>query len=292
MRIAILGANGQLGTDLKQQAERRRGTEAVALTRADCDVTDPAAISAALEPLTVDALVNCAAYNRVDDAESNAEAAMAINGQAGKTIAEICSHKRIRLVHVSTDYVFDGRGDRAYREDDAPAPLSVYGASKLMGESLARAIHEDALIFRVASLFGVAGSSGKGGNFVETMIRVGREKGALRVIDDQFMSPTATADVAWMILEALECGVAPGIYHAVNIGQASWFEFARRIIERAGVGATVDPIPASEWPTAARRPAHSVLDNAKLAGRIGPIPHWHDALDRYLEAKGHLGALA
>jgi len=235
-----------------------------------------------------DALINCTSYHKTDEVESHPVHAIAVNAHAVRAMAEACAARGARFVHISTDYVFDGLAGRPYTEDDPPGPLNVYGATKAMGESLARATHEDTLIFRVASLFGLAGASGKGGNFVETMIRVGREKGTLRVIDDQFMSPTATADAAELILQALERNIPAGTYHAVNSGVASWHEFASRIIERAGIDATVDPIPAAEWPTVAQRPAYSALDNGRLASHLGPIPHWQDALDRYLRAKGHL----
>ena len=174
------------------------------------------------------------------------------------------------------------------REDDPTAPLNVYGASKAMGETLARLASDDVVILRVASLFGVAGAGGKGGNFVETMIRVGREKGALRVVDDQTMSPTSTADVARVIVRMLTDGCAPGLYHVVNTGSATWFDFACEIIRRAGVEATVAPCATEEYPVRAVRPRYSVLDNTKVSVAFGAMPPWQDALDRYLHARGHL----
>lgn len=292
MRVLLLGPNGQLGSDLLRAAPADRGVELIPLTRSDLDVTNATVIADALTKREFDALVNCTSYHKTDELETNAQQAVAVNAFAVRAMARACAARRARFVHVSTDYVFSGRfppgaGARPYREDDAIGPLNVYGATKALGEELARAAHDDVLIVRVASLFGVAGASGKGGNFVETMIRVGREKGSLRVIADQHMSPTATADAARMILDALEQRIPAGTYHAVNSGHASWFEFASRIIERAGVQAAVEPIPATAYPLPAQRPAYSVMDNAKLAGLIGPIPHWHDALDRYLVAKGH-----
>lgn len=292
MRVLLLGPNGQLGSDLLRAAPAARGVELIPLARADLDVTNAAVIADALAKREFDALINCTSYHRTDELETNAQQAVAVNAFAVRALARACAARRARFVHVSTDYVFSGRfppgsAPRPYREDDPVGPLNVYGATKALGEELARAAHDDVLIMRVASLFGVAGASGKGGNFVETMIRVGREKGQLRVIADQHMSPTGTADAARMILGALEKRVPAGTYHAVNSGQASWFEFASRIIVRAGVHASVEPIPATAYPLPAQRPAYSVLDNARLAALIGPIPHWHVALDRYLVAKGH-----
>ena len=288
MNILLLGATGQLGSDIQCLASEETGRFNITpWSRATLDVARIDAIPDALADRDFDVLINCASFHATDAVETDAQRAFTVNAHAVQAMADACRRKGARFVHISTDYVFDGCRRSPYGEDDAPGPLNVYGASKLMGEALARVAHQDAIIFRVASLFGVAGSRGKGGNFVETMIRVGREKGTLRVIDDQFMSPTSTADVAGAILVALEAGIAPGVYHAVNTGQASWYEFARRIIERAGVDATVEPIPAAEYPLPARRPAYSVLANAKLAAVAGPIPHWTDGLDRYLHAKGY-----
>jgi len=290
MKVLLLGANGQLGTDLQTAAADHDSdaVQLIPLTRKDIDVSDPARIEKMLADHAFEALVNCTSYHKTDEVESHADQAVAINAHAVAALARACAAKKARLVHVSTDYVFDGLADKPYVETDPVGPLNVYGATKAMGESLIRLHHDDHLIFRVASLFGVAGASGKGGNFVETMIKVGRDKGALRVIADQYMSPTATADVARMILKSLIQQIPAGTYHAVNSGQASWYEFAARIIERAGVEATVDPIPASEYPQPAQRPPFSVMDNTKLAEQVGPIAEWTDALDRYLQAKGHM----
>ncbi|MAE59857.1 MAG: dTDP-4-dehydrorhamnose reductase [Planctomycetaceae bacterium] len=290
MKLLIPGANGQLGTDLIAANEQRATSlELIGLRRADLDVTDLDAIEAVLADRDFDALINCTSYHKTDEVEANGDQAVRINGHAVQKMAECCAAKGARFVHVSTDYVYGGYvPDRPLTETDAAAPINVYGATKLLGENLALLAQPDTLVMRVASLFGVAGASGKGGNFVETMIRFGREKGQLRVIDDQTMSPTATADIAEMILSGLEKEIEPGIYHAVNTGQATWYAFAKRIIEQAGVDATVTPIPHTEFPTAARRPEYSVLNNGKLVAAIGAIPAWEDALTRYLTAKGHV----
>lgn len=288
MKILLLGGNGQLGVDLIRAAADQPQFQLTPMQRTDMDVQDVASIPASLEGLDFDALVNCTSYHKTDEVESNADKAFKINAFAVRAIAEMCRKKRARLLHISTDYVFSGEASKPYSETDVPGPLNVYGASKLMGEGLARLACDDTLIFRVASLFGVAGASGKGGNFVETMIRFGREKGQLRVISDQVMSPTGTADVAQMILKALALRIPAGTYHAVNSGLASWHVFASKIIELAGVSAKVEPIPATAYPLPARRPAFSVLNNSKLATLIGPIPSWSDALKCYLNAKGHI----
>ncbi len=290
MNILTIGANGQLGTDLAKEAGTHPDFQYSGLDRLEMDVSDIAMIQKVLEGRQFDVLINCTSYHKTDEVESNADKAFKINAFAVRAMAEACARKKARFLHISTDYVFSGESARPYYEADAPCPLNVYGSSKLMGEGLARLACSDTLIFRVASLFGVAGASGKGGNFVETMIRVGKEKGQLRVISDQVMSPTGSADVAQAIFKSLAKRIPAGTYHAVNSGQASWHEFAGKIIELAGVSAKVDPIPATAYPLPARRPAFSVLDNTRLSTLIGPIPAWPDALRRYMIAKGHIPA--
>ena len=291
MRVVLLGPNGQLGRDILCAHEKSgEPFELVARPRGKLDVAVPAAVEQVLAGVDFDVLVNCTGYHKTDEVEDNAALAFAVNAHAVQAMAGVCAGKGARLVHISTDYVFGGDVGRArpLREDDPTAPVNVYGASKAMGETLARLASDDVVILRVASLFGVAGASGKGGNFVETMIRAGREKGALRVVDDQTMSPTATADVARVIVRMLTDGCAPGLYHAVNTGSATWFEFAREIVRRAGVAATVTPCATGEYPVRAARPRYSVLDNTKMTTAFGALPPWEDALDRYLRARGHL----
>ena len=293
MRVLLLGPNGQLGHDLR--LEHRKSGEPFglqALGRDRLDLAEPEVVESVLEGMEFEALANCTGYHRTDEVEDNATDAFTVNAHAVQAMARVCARKGARFVHVSTDYVFGG--DRALRrplrEDDPTAPVNVYGASKAMGETLARLESDDVVVLRVASLFGVAGASGKGGNFVETMIRAGRDRGALRVVDDQTMSPTATEDVARVMVRMLRDGCPPGLYHVVNAGSATWFEFAREIVRRAGVAAEVAPCATSEYPVRAARPAYSVLDNAKVAAAFGALPPWQDALDRYLRAKGHVAA--
>ena len=290
MKVLLLGPNGQLGCDLRRaHAEAGEPFVLVPLARERLDLSEPETIERTLGGVAFDALVNCTGYHKTDEVEDNAALAFAVNAHAVQALARACAAKGARFLHVSTDYVFGGDAarDRPLREDAPPAPVNVYGASKAMGETLARLAWENVVVLRVASLFGVAGSSGKGGNFVETMIRVAREKGALRVVDDQTMSPTATADVARVVLRMLAEGCAPGLYHLVNDGAATWFEFAREIVRRTGVEAAVTPCSSGEYPTRAARPRYSVLDNAKISAAFGAMPPWQDALDRYLRAKGY-----
>lgn len=289
MRLLVLGAAGQLGGDL-MTAAAAAGVEAAGATRAEVDVADLPRLRAFLEGQDFDALVNCAARLDTEAIEGDPAPALAVNGHAPAVMAEVAAAKGARMIQVSTDDVFGGDTRRAtpLTEADPTAPVNVYGLTKAFGETLARLGGGDVSVFRVASTFGVRGAAGKGGNFVETMIRMGTERGALKVVADQVMSPTSTAWAAQAILAFLARGGAPGVYHAVNTGAVSWFEFARAIVAKAGVAAEVSPVSASEWPSKARRPAYSALDNARLAGVIGPIPGWAEALDAYLAAKGHV----
>jgi len=291
MRVVLLGPNGQLGHDIvRAHSEAGEPFELIPMARDQLDVATTEAIERVLSGLDFDALVNCTSYHKTDEVEDNATQAFAINAHAVQSMAQVCAAKHARLIHISTDYVFGGDVTRTQplREDDPTAPVNVYGASKAMGETLSRLACNDVVVLRVASLFGVAGSSGKGGNFVETIIRIAREKGVLSVIDDQIMSPTGTADIADIVLRMLTDGCAPDLYNVVNTGTASWFDFASEIVRRAGINATVTPCPSEEYPTRAQRPRYSALDNNKVSTIFGPMPQWQDALERYLSAKGHV----
>jgi len=290
MIVAVLGANGQLGSDLVRTASvMDGGLETLALTRKDLDVCSLSAIPTVLSGLECNALVNCTGYHKTDEVEGRATEAFQINAHAVAVMAKVCRARRIRFVHISTDYVFDGESRRPYLETDPANPLNVYGASKLLGERLAlREYGDGTLIARVASLFGVAGSSGKGGNFIETILRRGKETGEVRVVNDIAMSPTCTADVARAILGALRQGAPAGIYHLVNSGSATWFEFAKQILHEAGVKARVVPVSSEEYPTVALRPPYTVLNNEKISQFVGELPHWKTALCQYLQEKGHV----
>lgn len=285
-RIALFGANGQLGSDIQALAAKR-GLDLLPLTRTQVDATYPIA---GFDDLIFDIAINCVAVTRVDDCEKDPGPAEAINAAFAGRLAEACAAKGARLVQVSTDYVYGGQDQREpLAESVARAPVNIYGATKALGEDLAFQAHDDVIVARVASLFGAAGASGKGGNFVETMIRFGKERGRLTVVDDQVMSPTASWDAGEAILDLIAADAPAGVYHVVNSGVASWCDFAQAIIAKAGVTAEVVPIPTSQFPTPARRPPYSALSNAKLEAALGrAMPHWTDALDRYLAAKGHV----
>lgn len=288
VRLLIVGATGQLGSDLLATAAP--DIDVTGLTRSDLDVTDARAVESLLGRREFDVLINCTAFNDTAGAESSPGAAFEVNARAPETLAEAARKAGARFVHVSTDYVFDGETARPYVETDPPAPLGVYGASKLTGEALARRAHpEGTLVVRTAALFGVAGV-GRGGNFVETILRAAGERvngegSPLRVVDDIVVSPTATADLARGILALLSAGAPAGLYHLVNEGQASWFEFARAIVQASGMNVEVQPTPASTYPSPFRRPAFSALHSGKAATIAGALPAWEEGLARYLDAR-------
>ncbi len=289
MRLLLLGAAGQLGTDIRAAVAAGGapggGFTVIPFGRDRLDLADLEAIGPALDGAAFDAAVYCASIHKTDAVEDDATSAFRVNVHAADAVAAWCAAAGKPFVYYSTDYVFSGLDrDTPYTETDATSPINVYGASKAMAETLLLR-HPTTTVLRVASLFGVAGASGKGGNFVETMIRVGRERGTLSVVDDQVMSPTATVDIADMTLKLLAAGAPAGIYHAVNSGRASWHEFAAEIIARAGIDAVVEPTTSAAYKTRALRPAFSVLDNAKISGVIGAPAPWQDALDRYLAAR-------
>jgi dTDP-4-dehydrorhamnose reductase len=221
--------------------------------------------------------------------EGNAQLAFTVNAHSVAKIANYCNQRNIRFLHCSTDYVFGGQFEKIpLDENSSKAPLNVYGASKAVGEDLAISENHDTIIVRVSSLFGLAGASGKGGNFVETMIRLARENGALKVVADQTMVPTATADAAVMILSLLTKQAPSGVYHCVNSGTATWHEFASEIMGQLGSTVNVIPISTADTNTTARRPPYSALSNKKISRLLGPPRPWKDALNKYLYEKGHI----
>ena len=291
-RVVLLGADGRLGGDLQRAHAVGAPFDLVPLGRRHLDLAQPDAVARDLADTTFDVLVNCAAYHDTDAAEDDATLAFAVNGHAVERLAQLCERKAARFIHVSTDYVFGGDVVRRcpLTEGDPTAPVNVYGASKALGETLARLVLEDLVIVRVASLYGASPANAKRGNFVATIIRAGREQGTLRVVDDQIMSPTFTADVAATVLKMLSEGCAPGTYHVVNTGAASWFGFAASIVRRLGISASVAPCRSDESGRRAVRPAFSALDNTKASDALGPIAAWQDALGRYFRACGYAEA--
>lgn len=279
MITAVLGSHGQLGRDLCP----RLGGAVAPLTRADIDLAKPDTIAAALAKVKPDVLVNCAAYNFVDHAESEPDAAMVVNAWGVCVLANACRDANVKLVHFSTDYVFglDATRSVPFSESDAPGPVSVYGISKLAGEYAVLAANPGNLVIRTCGLYGVWGSGGKGGNFVETMLRMAGEGKPLRVVNDQFCTPSYTVDVAAATAGLIQSNRA-GLYHVTNAGSCSWFEFASEIFRLANVQADLGPTTSEHFKRPAKRPPYSVFSLAKLAGcGITPRP-WREALAAYL----------
>jgi dTDP-4-dehydrorhamnose reductase len=276
LRILITGAEGQLGRDVCREA-LRRGHEALGVDRADFDLADREAVCAALEAALPDAVVHCAAYTAVDRAENEPDLARAVNEGGTAALAGCCARRDLWLIYISTDYVFDGSGNRPWEPEDRPAPLSVYGKTKWLGE-LAATRNPRHMIVRTSWVFGA-----HGGNFVKTMLRLGAEQPELRVVEDQVGAPTYTADLARLLLDMAE-RPQTGIYHASNGGCCSWADFAAAILRAAELPARVIPIPSSDYPQAARRPKNSRLSpRALLAAGYEPLPAWEDALRRFLD---------
>lgn len=262
---------------------RLLGPDAVGLTHADVEITDPASIAAALDQSLPDVVINTAAYNQVDKAEQELQAAFAINAFGPLHLARFCAERSLTFVHVSTDYVFgqDARRATPYTELDLPGPVSVYGTSKLAGEHLVRATCPQSFVVRTCGLYGRPTSAGKG-NFVRTMLKLAKDRDELKVVDDQHCTPTSTADLAAAIIALLETD-AYGLYHITNAGSTTWYGFAKAIFELSGIDIRVTPIASAEFAAAARRPPYSVLDCTRFTERTGAtLRPWRDALAEYL----------
>ena len=274
----MLGASGQLGGDLVD-AGKQQGHEMIGLTRLECDITDAAAVQRAVGDFHPDAVINAAAWTRVDAAEEHETTAEAVNATGAGHVAMASAAAGIRCCHVSTDYVFDGTATSPIPETAAPAPRSAYGRTKWHGEIAVRARNPDHIIVRTGWLYGRQGP-----NFVLTMLRIAAERPQVRVVDDQHGTPTWTGHLAPAILRLLQVG-PPGTYHLTNSGVTTWHGLAVAALRSRGLTAEVVPITTAEYPTLAVRPAYSVLDN--LAWReLGepPLPDWQEGLRAYLAA--------
>ena len=284
--VVVLGATGQLGRALIATF----GDRAVALDRARADLTRLVGTLELLDDIAPAAVINAAAYTRVDDAEKEESLANQINGAAPASLARHCATRKIPFVHFSTDYVFSGAGDQPWLETDSPAPINAYGRSKLAGERGVAAAGGDSLIFRTSWVY-----DGVGRNFLTTMLRLGRDHATLDVVDDQIGAPTYAPSLAGAVARAIEqASFAPGIYHLCGAGTCSWFEFAKAIFESArarGAASAVEslrPVVSADYPTTASRPLNSRLRTAKAQTAFGiALPHWRDDLEVCLD--GMLG---
>lgn len=274
MKIVVTGASGQLGREVAVQGKDVH--ELILVGHADLDICDGQAVKAFFVKHKPDAIINCAAYTNVDQAESDFDGAFRVNVIGTQNLASACLEAGAKLVHVSTDYVFDGSGSACYREYDQVSPLGVYGKTKCIGENMVREILGRHYIMRTAWLYG------EGNNFVRTMLRLAKTNDTLRVVNDQIGTPTSTVDLAKAIFKLLASD-SYGTYHATCQGQCSWYDFAVEIFRQADKKITVIPVNSNEFPRPAKRPAYSVLDNYMLKMTVGdPMRNWQEALREYL----------
>jgi len=280
-RIVVIGASGQLGSDLVLAF---KGLDVIGVDHAMVDIEHPAEVAAMLAHHKPSLVVNTAAYHNVDRCQTHAERAFAVNTVAVDSLAAMCEAAGIALAHISTDYVFDGKSTTPYDEMDRPAPLNVYGLSKYAGELAIAARTERAFVFRTSGLYGVRGSSTKGYTFVER-IRTQAASGApLRIVDDITMTPSYTRDVAATIRRVLETGRF-GTYHVTNAGSCTWYEFALEILAASKIEANVERTTSDSFPSFARRPQYSVLaNNALVHAGVAAAPSWKTGLHEYLQA--------
>lgn len=274
--IAAIGAKGMLGADLVSTATTSRGHLVIAVDLPEVDLCAPSTLDILLEHSPIDVLINCAAFTNVDDCEKDPNTAFQVNAEGVKHLATFCKTHGIHLVHFSTDYIFDGRKETPYREEDPPNPLGVYGKSKCDGERHVLRIAPRFTILRTAWLYGKHGK-----NFVDTIIRLAHEKPELTVVHDQIGSPTSTRDLADITMRIIEADVT-GCYHVTNSGSCSWYEFACEILRLKGISTPVRPVTTEEFPRPAKRPQNSRLDTSKIQNALGiEIRHWKEALREY-----------
>lgn len=283
MRVAIVGSTGQLAHDLLQVLPRQDGAiECASLPHREVEVTDLASVEAALERVRPDTVINTAAFHQLEACEADARRAFEVNAHGVELLARACAARGVCLVHMSTDYVFSGAKGLPYIEEDVPDPLNAYGASKAAGEAFVRQLCPQHMIIRSSALYGSAGSSGKGGNFVETMLRKAHAGEPIRVVEDQVTCPTSTLALARQIAVLLGT-LHIGTFHAVCHGACSWYEFAAEVFRQAGIAVNLQPQSTRESGSRVRRPPYSVLRNARLEQLgLDRMPAWQDALAEYL----------
>ncbi len=281
MKVLVTGAKGQLGNDLLNEMAKR-GIDSIGVDVDEMDITDAKAVERVLGGSGADAVIHCAAYTAVDAAEDNVELCAKINGTGTENVAVVCRSLDIPMMYISTDYVFNGQGERPWEPDDKREPLNVYGETKYQGELAVERWLEKYFIVRIAWVFG---SNGK--NFINTMLRIGKEKGKASVVNDQIGSPTYTYDLATLLVDMIQTD-RYGVYHATNEGLCSWYEFAVEIFRQAGLSVEVTPVTSAEYGAKARRPANSRMNRDKLdTNGFRRLPPWQDALARYLKELGY-----
>ena len=278
MKVFVTGVKGQLGYDVMNELAKR-GLEGIGVDVEEMDITDAEACERVIKAAAPEAVIHCAAYTAVDAAEDNRELCHRVNGEGTKNIARVCSELDIPMMYISTDYVFNGQGERPWEPDDYREPLNVYGLTRYEGEIAVEQLLKKYFIVRIAWVFGLNGK-----NFIKTMLRLGKERGAVSVVDDQIGSPTYTYDLARLLVDMIQTD-RYGRYHATNEGLCSWYEFACEIFRQAGMDEVkVTPVDSASYPAKAKRPFNSRMSKEKLTENgFERLPSWQDALGRYLK---------
>lgn len=277
MKVLVTGVKGQLGYDVVNEL-RKRGHEAVGVDVEEMDITDADKVRKVILEENPEAVIHCAAYTAVDAAEENEAVCRKVNTDGTINIAKVCGEKNIKLMYISTDYVFDGEGEHYWQPDELRNPLNVYGQTKYEGELAVEKEVEKYFIVRIAWVFGINGK-----NFIKTMLNLGKTHDELSVVDDQVGSPTYTFDLARLLVDMIETDKY-GRYHATNEGVCTWYEFAKEIFRQAGMKVKVNPVTSDEFPTKAKRPHNSRMSKDKLEEQgFIRLPSWQDALERYLK---------
>lgn len=276
MKVLVTGVKGQLGHDVVDELEKR-GHAAIGVDIEEMDITDRESVETVITGANPDVVIHCAAYTAVDAAEDNVELCRKVNAEGTEHIAAVCKALDCKLMYISTDYVFNGQGERPWEPDDEREPLNVYGQTKYEGELAVEKL-EKFFIVRIAWVFGVNGK-----NFIKTMLNLGRTRDTITVVHDQIGSPTYTYDLARLLVDMVETE-RYGRYHATNEGLCSWYEFACEIFKQAGMNVKVLPVTSDQYPAKAKRPMNSRMDKSKLdAMGFERLPSWQDALGRYLK---------
>ena len=279
MNILVTGSTGQLGNELKFLSASYPKYKFTFASRDEMPLNDRKKLEEFISVIKPQVLINCAAYTQVDKAEEQREEAMIINGEAPGRMAQACAKQGAAMIHISTDYVFNGKASEPQKEDASVDPVNWYGATKLEGEKRVLEALSESLVIRTSWVY-----SSFGKNFVKTMLRLMSERESISVVNDQVGSPTYAADLAEAIMQIIEKGIDPGIYHFSNGGTISWFEFAEQIRNAAGKTCKVNPIPSAQFPTPAVRPSYSVMDTSKISRTFGiSIKPWKESLDACLQ---------
>lgn len=281
MKVFVTGVKGQLGFDVVNEL-RKRGHEAIGVDLEEMDVTDEESVNRVIRQAAPDAVIHCAAYTAVDAAEDNEDLCRRVNALGTGYIARVCRDLDIKMMYISTDYVFNGQGSRPWEPDDAREPLNVYGQTKYEGELTVEENLSKYFIVRIAWVFGINGK-----NFIKTMLNLGKTHDHLTVVDDQVGSPTYTYDLSRLMVDMIETEKY-GRYHATNEGLCTWYEFACEIFKQAGMKVSVAPVSSDQYPAKAKRPQNSRMSKEKLVQNgFTPLPSWQDALKRYLKELGY-----